>query len=302
MLRSWIRSWKKTAYGQRVRNWYNQFEWYQKYKRNRGKDENRWKNRRLTPAERRAIQQLKLGSSGLRLRATQAEFRALQQEWERDLLGRGRFFLQHYKMGMFIDPPLIHIIKKFQTDFKLRNFVETGTFEGETAFAMSLLFDRVYTCDTKDWPRVLDFYCSANLTYETMSSPDFLRRHLPAIREQSLFYLDAHWGEYWPLKDELAIIFSHCQNPVIIIDDFDAGNGLSYDEYQGRKLDLDYVAPSVPADCKFFVNPWSNRNRGMIFIFPGTADYGCRFSDRASYDEAKHGLWNQFPARPAGPD
>ena len=63
-------SWKKTASGQRVRNWYNQFDWYQKYKQDRGKDENRWKKRRLTKAERRAVQQLKLGSSGLRLRAT----------------------------------------------------------------------------------------------------------------------------------------------------------------------------------------------------------------------------------------
>jgi hypothetical protein len=293
MLRSWIKSWKKTAHGQRVRNWYNQFGWYQKYKENKGK------KRRLTPNQRRAVKQLKLGRAGLRLRATRAEFLALKQEWSQDLLGRGRFFLKEYKMGIFVDPPLIQIVKKLQTDFRLRNFVETGTFEGEASFAMSLLFDRVYTCDVNDWPRVLDFYCSANLTYETMSSPDFLRRHLPAIREQSLFYLDAHWGKYWPLKDELAIIFSHCQNPVIMIDDFDAGNGLSYDEYEELKLGFEYLASSIPPGYKFFVNPWSNRNRGMIFIFPGTVDYGCRFDDRANYDEAKHGLWNRFPAGPA---
>jgi hypothetical protein len=101
------------------------------------------------------------------------------------------------------------------------------------------------------------------------------------------------------LRDELAIILSSCPRPVIIIDDFDAGNGLSYDEYQDRKLAFDYLASSVPPDCEFFVNPWSNRNRGLIFIFPGAADYGCPFGDRVHYNEAKHGLRNKVSASPA---
>jgi len=292
MLQSWIKSWKKTAYGQRVRKWYNEFDWYKNYKQNRAA------NRRLTPNQRRAVKQLKLGTLSLRLRATRVEFLAVQQRWGSDLLGRSRQ-LAPFKHGVFVDPPLIQIVKKLQTDFKLRNFVETGTFEGETSMAMTFLFDRVYTCDVRDWPRALDFYCSASLTYETLTSPDFLRKHLPAIREHSLFFLDAHWGEYWPLLDELAIIFAHCQNPVIIIDDFDAGNGLDCDQYRGRKLGFDYLASSIPADYKFFVNAWSYRNRGLVFIFPGTVEYGCRFSDRAGYDEARHGLWNKFPAGPA---
>ncbi|MGA2684989.1 MAG: hypothetical protein ABSF51_08055 [Verrucomicrobiota bacterium] len=288
MLQSWIRAWKKTAYGQRVRKWYNQFEWYKNYKLNRAA------NRRLTPNQRRAVKQLKLGTLSLRLRATQAEFLALQRQWGSDLSSSSRY-LAPFKHGVFVDPPMIQIIKKFQTDFQLHNFVETGTFEGESSFAMTLLFDRVYTCDVRDWPRGLDFYCSANLTYETTTSPEFLRKHLPAIREHSLFFLDAHWGEYWPLLDELAIIFANCRNPVIIIDDFDAGNGLDYDAYKGRKLDLDYVASSIPAGYKFFVNSWSYRNRGMVFIFPGAVEYGCLFHDRANYEDAKHGLWNKFP-------
>ena len=290
MIRSWIRSWKKKPWGHRVQRWYNQFAWYQEYKQNRGA------RRRLTREERRAVRQLKLGSRGLRPRATHAEFLAFKQSWGSDHLGRGRYILDHFRHGVFVDSPLIQIIKRFQTDFGLHNFVETGTFEGESSVAMTFLFKHVYTCDVRDWPRSLDFYCSANLTYETLNSPDFLRKHMAVIREQSLFFLDAHWGEYWPLLDELAIIFSNCHKPVIIIDDFDAGNGLSCDEYQGRKLGFDYLASSIPADYKFFVNPQSNRNRGLIFIFPGTAGYGCQFGNRSRYDEAQHGLWNKFPA------
>ena len=73
----------------------------------------------------------------------------------------------------------------------------------------------------------------------------------------------------------MSIIFKECEKPVIVIDDFDAGNGLCFDQYEDRKLDLNYIAESVPADYKFCLNPWSYRNRGVIFIFPGSAPYGC---------------------------
>jgi hypothetical protein len=161
---------------------------------------------------------------------------------------------------------------------------------------MSLLFDRVLTCDVKEWARRLEFYLADNLHYETRSSPDFLRSHIEEIGKGSFFFLDAHWGPYWPLKEELKIVFDNCENPVIVIDDFDAGNGLYYDAYGDQKLDLDYIGGSIPPDYKFCLNPWSNRNRGMIFIFPGTADYGCHFANRANYDEVKHGLWGKLPA------
>jgi hypothetical protein len=81
----------------------------------------------------------------------------------RSHLGLGRYLLRYFKHGVFVDSPLIQIVKKSQADFKLRNFVETGTFEGDTSVAMTFLFDWVYTCDVRGWPRALDFYCSSNL-------------------------------------------------------------------------------------------------------------------------------------------
>jgi hypothetical protein len=202
----------------------------------------------------------------------------------------------HLQSRTIIDPQLHRFIRKLRDDFRLQNFVETGTYEGETALAMSLLFDHVFTCDVKDWPRPVDFYFADHLVYETKSSPDFLRAHLSEIRSRSLFFLDAHWGPYWPLRDELQIIYSQCEKPVVVIDDFDAGNGLAFDAYGAQKLDFDHIAASVPADYKFCLNPRSNRNCGMIFLFPGTADYGCLFSERASYSESKHGLWDKLKA------
>lgn len=222
-----------------------------------------------------------------------AEIQALRRQYGSDTKGFDRYLHDNFRCRVIIDPNFVRVIKKLQADFGLRNFVETGTYDGETSLAMSLLFDKVFTCDVKDWQRQPDFYFVDNMIYETKSSPDFLRGHLPEIRKHSLFFLDAHWGAYWPLRDEMEIIYSQCENPVIVIDDFDACNGLCFDQYGENKLDLDYVAKSVPPGYRFSLNPWSYRNRGVIFIFPGTVNYGCLFAERDRYSEEKHGLWGK---------
>jgi hypothetical protein len=229
-------------------------------------------------------------------RITAAEFQLARRGAGRDPKEWARYVHDHFQCRTIIDPQLYRLIKQLRGEFRLKNFVETGTYEGETALAMSLLFERVFTCDAKDWPRPADFYFADNLIYETKSSPDFLRAHLSEIRNQSLFFLDAHWGAYWPLRDELQIIYNQCEKPVVIIDDFDAGNGLCFDAYGAQKLDFEYLAGSIPPDYKFCLNPRSNRNCGMIFIFPPSANYGCVFRERDQYDEEKHGLWSKLPA------
>ena len=226
-------------------------------------------------------------------RLSAAEVQELRQRFRQDTKGFDRYMHDNCGCRVIVDPNFVRVVKKLKADFGLRNFVETGTYDGETSLAMSLLFDKVFTCDVIDWKRKPELYFADNLVYETKNSPDFLRAHLPEIRGQSLFFLDAHWGAYWPLRDEMAIIFKECEKPVIVIDDFDAGNGLCFDQYEDRKLDLNYIAESVLADCKFCLNPWSYRNRGVIFIFPGSATYGCRFADRDGYSEEKHGLWGK---------
>ena len=222
---------------------------------------------------------------------TDTELQELRRQFGSDTKGFDKYLHDNFRCRVFIDPNFVRVVKKLRADFNLRNFVETGTYDGETALVMSMLFDKVFTCDVKDWKRQPDMYFADNLIYETKNSPDFLRAHLPEIRTNSMFFLDAHWGAYWPLRDEMSIIFSQCEKPVVVIDDFDAGHGLDFDHYEALKLDMDYVAQSVPPDYKFCLNPWSYRNRGVIFIFPGSASYGCTFADRSRYSEEKHGLW-----------
>lgn len=227
-------------------------------------------------------------------RLKHADFLQIQKRFGNDTAAKGQYLASHYEYGTLIDPNFIRIIKKLKDDFHLRHFVETGTYRGDTSFFFSLIFERVFTCDAIDHPRKPEFYLRENVIYETKSSPAFLQDHLDEIKTDSLFFLDAHWMSYWPLRDELAIVFGKCRNPVVIVDDFDAGNGLGFDSWDGRQLNYEYIADAVPPDYKFCLNTWSYTNRGILFLFPGTTDYGCRFKDRSQYNEAKHGLWDKL--------
>jgi len=226
-------------------------------------------------------------------RLTHADFEELRARFSTNPGARAQFLVRNFHCRPMIDPGLIRMIKRLQKDFRLKNFVETGTYDGDTSLFMSLIFDRVFTCDVKDYGRRPEFYLRDNLTYETETSPDFLRKHLPEIASHSVFYLDAHWKWHWPLRDELAIVFRGCVDPVVVIDDFDAGSGLEFEAYGGKYLNFDYIVDLLPPSYKFCVNTSSNRNKGLLFLFPGSAAYGCAVQERLAYSEKTHGLWEQ---------
>jgi len=224
-------------------------------------------------------------------RLTRREFDRLSAGGrDADLAAR---LVSRYHCTPLVDPPFVALIRRFRREFELLNFVETGTFEGETSLAMSLVFPRVFTCDIVDYGRRPEFYLRENIVYETAPSREFLARHLGAIRARSLFYLDAHWEKDWPLRDELSTVFRECERPVVILDDFDAGSGLECEECGGERLDFSYIRDLLPADYRFFLNPWSNRRKGFIFLLPGSFGYGCPVRDFASYREEKHGWWDR---------
>lgn len=92
------------------------------------------------------------------------------------------------------------------------------------------------------------------------------------VNKNILFYLDAHWEDYWPLLDELKTIKKYnLSDSKIIIHDFyvpgftkevinDEGEEIYHwgcDRYGPIQLDFDYVKESI-----FSINP------GMLCYFP----------------------------------
>jgi len=137
--------------------------------------------------------------------------------------------------------------------FDFRVVVETGSHRGATtAFLREASRAVVHTTEVA--PR-LQGYCRARFLFDprvrvhACDSRRMLARLLPRLTRNSspvFFYLDAHWQQDLPLRDECALILRHRVPAVIMIDDFEVPGDLGYgcDDYgAGRRLCLDYLSP-----------------------------------------------------------
>lgn len=86
------------------------------------------------------------------------------------------------------------------------------------------------------------------------------------------FYLDAHWNDYWPLKDELEQI-QRLKKFICVIDDFHVPFtlGWGYDVHGGVECGWGLIWPFVDSNNISAYYPLrSNRdNRGWVLLFKG---------------------------------
>lgn len=123
--------------------------------------------------------------------------------------------------------------------------IETGTHYGETTEYLARAYPDlpIYSCEISgcydDARRRLAKY--SNVFLRKQSSPEFLKS-LPS-QNCPLYFLDAHWGDYWPLSDELAAI----RHGVVCIHDFDIGHpDFGFDSYGGVSNGPETVARHAP--------------------------------------------------------
>jgi hypothetical protein len=113
---------------------------------------------------------------------------------------------------------------------------ETGCFAGDTTFYLASRYPSipVYSCDIDRecagfTARRLAGCPNAEVTCE--DSPGMLAR-IASRHARPLAFLDAHWGEHWPLFAELGIVTAAAG--IAVIHDFDIGHDrFSYDIYDG---------------------------------------------------------------------
>jgi hypothetical protein len=121
-------------------------------------------------------------------------------------------------------------------------FVETGTFVGDTTkYVASRHPDlKVLTCEINPrWYALARRFCKGqdNIEFFLGESTQFLEQFRTTLESSKpLFWLDAHWGDSWPLFGETEII-STLSTYAVIIDDFEVPNMpiFHYDSYQGIK-------------------------------------------------------------------
>jgi hypothetical protein len=153
----------------------------------------------------------------------------------------GPFNGQQYRRRIFFD--LIHHLR-------LDAIVETGTFRGTTTALFAETSLPVYTVEAS--PR---YYAYARLRFrkhrghvhvQMGDSASYLHRlaaDSAVPKNNVFFYLDAHWEEHLPLRQEVEIIFANWRGAVVMIDDFQVPDTTyAFDDYgPGKALDLSYL-------------------------------------------------------------
>lgn len=133
---------------------------------------------------------------------------------------------------------------------EIESIVETGTFRGTTTewfagFSMPVLSIEAHLPTFEFARRRLEHF--RNVTVRFGSSVEVFKDVLPKGNRDTkrLFYLDAHWEDHLPLKEELELICTYCDRFVVLIDDFQVPHdqGYTFDNYgPGKALTTEYLA------------------------------------------------------------
>lgn len=162
--------------------------------------------------------------------------------------------------------------------------VETGTYTGDTTgYLAGTSGVPVRSCELNETfhsiarMRLAQF---DNVHLECADSRDFLVRlsrdtHLTA--RPTFFYLDAHWYDDLPLREEVELIARLWSEFAIMIDDFEVPGdpGYAFDDYgRDRKLSLDYLSELltsrslVPFFPSAAAGDETGERRGWVLIVP----------------------------------
>ena len=181
-----------------------------------------------------------------------------------------KFFPAKYRLHN--DPILQKAFKKLVEELKVTSIVETGTFMGYSTSFMAENFPNIpiytgeinpknYSAATRNLKKF------KNVKTFNKNSPDFLENLIKnkLLGEKPLFFLDAHWLNYWPLEDEIKIISEKIKKAIILIDDFKIpGNeAFVYDKYGKKECSLELIAPKMNNKNEYFLL-FPNYNRDIF--------------------------------------
>ena len=145
----------------------------------------------------------------------------------------------------------VRVFNAINEKIYFNNYIETGTYLGITTYFLSATAARrgatVYSCEIN-----YDYFSIARRTVGHLpnvhlhrgDSTEFLRHLTSQVSSAVNFvYLDAHWHQYLPLRDELSVL-RDWKSTVIMIDDFQVphDSGFGWDKYDDeREICLRYI-------------------------------------------------------------
>ncbi len=208
------------------------------------------------------------------------------------------------------------------------SFVETGTFRGYSTELIAVKYPQlpIFTCEV-----VKASYQLASAALERYpnvksylgSSDEWIGGLLDQkqVGGFPIFFLDAHWQHYWPLRAELERIGKSGIKSVIVIDDFEvpAQEQFGFDIdgggelVAGLKCNLAYIAPSLAPSARYqaifpkyshqdaFGGAKEGMLRGHIVLFQNAPEAYETFIARPFCTSYYLGHGNLQPAVESGP-
>lgn len=176
-------------------------------------------------------------------------------------------------------PELEALFIMLADDYKIDTVIETGTYFTATTRFFSLHFNDVHTVDIQEslytQAKAL-FYEDPNVHCYLGSSEKILHEILPSLKDKRvLFYLDAHWNDFWPLLDELEEISkTHRDNCIIAIDDFKVPgrNDIEFDQYGTHECSYAYIKSKLEKVFTqysiHYIIPKNTYNRAKLLALP----------------------------------
>ncbi|MCY3626992.1 MAG: nucleotidyltransferase family protein [Gammaproteobacteria bacterium] len=208
------------------------------------------------------------------------------------------------------------IFKELLHQLPLEAIVETGTFRGATTeYILQSTTLPVYSVelDARFFyyaKRRLRSQKRINLTLgDSRDFLEMLANNSQVPKQNVFFYLDAHWNDDLPLREEVALISRFWKDSVIMIDDFEVPGdiGYQYDNYgQENALRMEYLTtlpgfdwtaffPSMHSSCE------TGMKRGCVVLAQSESvasrmmsfNYLCLYCPE-HYQSDKKKLWDDF--------
>ncbi len=172
--------------------------------------------------------------------------------------------------------------KKLQKEFGLKICIETGTCLGYTSAFLSTIFKEVRTVEIMEKylniAKVNRLNALKNVKCTLGSSADQMDNLLKGCTDATMLFLDAHWQNHCPLKDELQAVARLGIEPCIAIHDFQVPNqpqlgfdciGVQPFNFEWLKEEFDAIYGEDNYHYYYNSNETSTQvKRGVIYVTP----------------------------------
>lgn len=158
----------------------------------------------------------------------------------------------------------------------IHTIVETGSFRGNTTREFSKMATVVHSIEvSKEHLDIAENTCQGidNIIFHFGSSEAILPYILEKCSKRLFMFLDAHWNDYCPLRDELKVIKDSGLKPCIAIHDWKVPDRplFGFDIYKGQAYELSWIEDLLidiyGKDFKYYYNREAEgATRGVIFV------------------------------------